>query len=212
MRKNKHVFSALLVLTLTLNSCIGISMDINMNTDGSGKINLEYRVSRLLDSLGAFDGNQSMPVIPVGLQDWQRTVDRIPGLKIASFKTAENNNDFVTNLVLNYENPQALVMFLGENSFIDMDKRQLEYIIKSDIEDIDDNLKMMMRNIFIDYNFSISFSASGNSAITIIDKNGNTVIPPSQAEVTSSGRKTSFSINTMDLIELPTILGLRFNW
>ena len=70
---------------VVLNSCLGVSADITIKADGSGKIALEYRVSQALESLGKLDGNG--PAIPVGKADFERSVSRIPGLRLSDRKS-----------------------------------------------------------------------------------------------------------------------------
>ena len=46
-----------IAIMLLLSSCMGVQADIALNSDGSGILVLEYRFSRLLESLGKLDGN-----------------------------------------------------------------------------------------------------------------------------------------------------------
>jgi hypothetical protein len=75
----------------------------------------------------------------------------------------------------------------------------------------DEDLLGLMR-IFADgYNFSISFSGPGNSTMSVTDGAGN-VVPAQSAQTTLSGRKVSYSIGIMDLLDLKGGLGLTFSW
>jgi hypothetical protein len=75
-----------------------------MRSNGSGRITLEYRVSNMAEAIGALDGNERWPTIPVGRADWERTVERFPGLSLVSFSRREGNKDTVYNVRLDFVN------------------------------------------------------------------------------------------------------------
>jgi len=118
----RKIFSpAAVCLALFLfTSCLGASMEIRIRPNGSGRIVLEYRVSRTLETMARFDGNERWPAIPVGRADFERTVARIPGLRLASFSTRNvsgdggdgGDGDLVTRAVLDFAHPEALLGFL----------------------------------------------------------------------------------------------------
>jgi len=204
-----------------LNSCIGISMDIQMNRDGSGRLTMEYRISNLLESIGSLDGNASKPSIPVGREDWERTVERLSGVRLVSYSNKVNHNDSVVNVTLTFANPQALSAIIdsagasrgmvlaaynGQTGSLDL------IVHKNQSSGYDQNLISLMRSFFTDYNFSLKFSASGSSLMTITDENGNAINTPSQAAAVTSGRSVSISMGIMDIFDLPDGLGLKINW
>jgi hypothetical protein len=225
---NKHgavrQFLVIFILMFTLNSCIGLSLNIQMNKDGSGKLTMEYAISKMINNLGALDGNESMPSIPVGKTDWERTVERIPGAKLTSYSYDDGKKDTVIKVVINYKDEQTLLSLLdpfGEKSSI---KRQgqsgnLDLILLGDsINDsidysmYDEDLLDLIRVFMDDYNISISFSGPGNSTLAVTDRKGDVVPVQSGAQTILSGKKVSYSIGIMDLLELKDGLGLRFSW
>jgi len=221
VKKNtaKNIILAFLaVVILLFNSCIGLSMDIQMNRNGSGRINLEYRLSNTLDSLGRLDGNESMPVIPVGRQDWERTVERIPGLSLVSFSRRQTEQDTIIRTVLDFSNTDALISLLTSTTdkpFITHNSQGSSFnliIFNEPDTKLNENLIQLTRTIFNDYHFSISFSAPGNSGLTITDGKGNTIPAPASATTTMSGRRVSLSMGIFDILNLPQGLGVRFNW
>jgi len=207
-----------LLMMLLFNSCIGASYDIQMNRNGSGRLIMEYRISNILESLGRLDGNESMPVIPAGREDWQRTVDRVSGAKLVSHSIRENREDTVIKVTIDYANPDALAAIMsaqgGRVSVINNNQSgSLNLIIYNEPDKIyDNNLLTLMRSGFSDYNFSINFKASGNSSMNITDGNGNVIAAPSSSAAVTSGRNVSLSIGIMDLIELRGGLGVKINW
>jgi len=224
MKKNnvKQLVLPLFICVILFNSCIGMSIDIQMNRDGSGKLTMEYRISQMLQNLGAFDGNESLPTIPVGRDDWERTVERTPGVKLGSFSSKTAARETTISVTLEYENEQALSSLLdqiGEKVSI---KRQgqsgtIDFLIIDDsmslLENLYDESMMSLMRVFMDsYNFSMSFSGPGNSSLTFTDNEGKTIPAPKAAQTTLSGRKVSFSIGIMDIFDMTDGLGVKFNW
>jgi len=221
--KNKHgaiCLTSIFILLLTLNSCIGLSLNIQMNKDGSGKLTMEYRISKMIYSLGALDGNESMPSIPIGKADWDKTINRIPGAKLASYSSAEEQQDTVTKVVIDFKNEQVLLLLLdsfGEKSSINIQGQsgKLDLILlDGSIDDsaYDDDMLDLMR-IFTDgYNFSISFNGPGTSTLVVTDGLGKAVTAQSSAKTVLSGKLVSYSIGIMDLLDMKDGLGLRFSW
>ena len=226
--KNKKIAFALLAVILAFNSCIGLSMDIQMNRDGSGKITLEYRISRLLSAIGALDGNEAMPVIPVGRQDWEKTVRRIPGTRLVSHSTRETARDTIISASVDFPNPEALTALLsssGANASISRSAQSstlnLILIRKPDENQpdvnqpdagIDSALLELTRSAFNAYDFSISFSAAGNSTMTITDGEGNAIDTVPSGEHLLQGRTVSFSMGIMDIMDMTDGLGFNINF
>ncbi|MDR2542931.1 MAG: hypothetical protein LBC80_05735 [Treponema sp.] len=219
--KKTQVFFLFLVV-LIFNSCIGLAINIQMNNDGSGRLTLEYRVSRILMNIGGLDGNQRWPVIPVGRADWDRTIERINGARINSFSTKEVGLDTVITVVINYDTPQTLLEMLeplGDKASITTDNAQwqLLYILEKGAFDaeqtgIEPDLMELAQTMFSDYDLSISFSAPGNSTMAITDGDGNEITPPDFAGIISSGRTTSMKMRIMDVIGMSDGIGVLFRW
>jgi len=118
--KKTETFLLLCGAALLCTSCLGIAADITIRADGSGKISLEYRVSQMLESLGRLDGNEGWPAIPVGRADFERSLSRIPGIRMSFFSSQEKPNalggrDLVTNVTLEFANAAALLAFLDNS-------------------------------------------------------------------------------------------------
>ncbi|WP_461246122.1 hypothetical protein [Treponema sp. R6D11] len=210
----------LFILLLTLNSCIGLSLNIQMNKDGSGRLSMEYRISKMVNNLGALDGNESMPSIPVSKTDWERTVNRVPGAKLVSYSSVEEKQDTVIKVVINYKNDQALITLLdplGKKTSIKRDGQsgRLDLFLiyePIDYSNYDEELLDLMRVFAEGYNISVSFSGHGNSTLSVTDSAGNVVPAQASAKTVLSGKKVSYSIGTMDLLDIKNGLGLRFAW
>ncbi|MCL2214261.1 MAG: hypothetical protein FWC06_03520 [Treponema sp.] len=215
----RKAFILILLPLITLSSCIGASYDIQINRNGSGRITMEYRISNMLESLGSLDGNKSMPVVPAGREDWQRTLDRVPGAELVSHSIRETVNDTIISVTIDFSTPQALAAIIepresGKVSVIQNDQSgSFSLIIYNEPDTVyDGNLLSLMRSQFNDYNFSINFRAPGNSFMNITDGKGNIITSPSGSAAVTSGRSVSLTIGVMDLIDLPEGLGIKINW
>jgi hypothetical protein len=193
-------------------------MDIQMNRDGSGRLTMEYGYSRTLGGLGGLDGNENWPVIPIGRADWERSIKRIQGARLASFSTSERGQDTITTVILEYDSIETLLKIIDQNNertsaSVGDNQNRFEVILgSSDDQEINDELLDLIQEIFTGYTFSISFSAASNSTLTVTDGKGNTIAAPASAQIVSSGRRVSFLIDMMELIGMSNDLGISFSW
>jgi hypothetical protein len=218
MKGSIRLWIVLPFLLLLFNSCIGLSLDIQMRRNGSGRLVMEYRVSRMAEAIGRLDGNENWPIIPNGRADFERTLARIPGMRLVSFSSSEGTRDVVTNVTLEYDNGEALLKFLdpsGRRASLSMENQsgRLDMIINEPVSsEYDEDLFELARQVSAPYDISISFSADGNSALAFTDGEGTAAAAPSAARTVTSGRKTSLSIGVMDLLEIKEGLGVSFSW
>jgi len=218
--KQKIRLSLLLIILPVLNSCIGLSLNIQMNNDGSGKLAMEYRISKMLDSLGGLDGNESMPTIPLSKADFEKSIERIPGAKISSFSSTEDKKDKIINVVIDFKDDKTLIAMLeptlgktsinrqGQNGNLNIT------LIDNpmDLSDYSEDVMEQVRVFFEGYNIEVSFSGQSNSKLTITDKNGNAIPVHSNAKTVLSGKKVSYSIGVMDFAETKNRFNLQFSW
>jgi len=201
-----------------LNSCVGLSMEIQMRRNGSGRLVMEYRVSRMAESLGRLDGNENWPIIPVGRADFERTLARIPGMRLVSYSSSEGAQDAVTSITLDYDNTDALMKFLDPSGTraslrVENQSGRLSIILNEPVSsNYDEDLLKLVRQVSASYGLSISFSAEGNSALSFTDGEGTAVQAPTAAQTVTSGRKTSLSIGVTDLLDIREGLGVSFSW
>jgi len=216
---NFHYCTWLLIVSvfiLTLSSCIGVSADIQMRADGSGRIALEYRISRMAETIGRLDGNENWPIVPVGRADWERTVARIDGMRLVSFSGSETAQDIVNKVTLEFSNTDALVKFFdpsGKRAAVSRENGSNKLHItfnEGASSQIDPNLLDLVKQVCAGYLFSVSFSAQGNSTMSVTDSAGRTITPPSGAVL--SGRKVSLSVETGEIVSSADGLAVSFNW
>jgi hypothetical protein len=224
--KTFTLFVVTVMAVLTLASCLGVQADISIRADGSGRIVLEYRVSQLLEAMGRLDGNERWPAIPVGREDFQRSVARIPGLRLLSFRTSEaqgafggpatgspaiGRRDLVTRAELEFADIAVLVAFMDSTgnraSFTQNSGRNVLRLtlLEPSAGIANADLLSLLKEISAGYEIGIDLSAPNNASLS--------VIPPSvrAARLVSAGRRVSFAIGLGDLLHLNE-LALEIAW
>jgi len=202
---------------VVLNSCLGVSAGITIKADGSGTIALEYCVSQELESLGRLDGNERMPAVPVGKTDFERSVARIPGLKLSKYSSKDIRNtsgsrDLVTNVTLDFKDSSVLLAFLdsaGSHAALVQDgagKLLRLTVLEPSRGLTDPDLLSLLREISEGYNFSVSFSLPGNASVEMFPSS----VPA--AKLVSNRKKVSFSISIGELLSLKEGLALEIRW
>ncbi|MDR0636380.1 MAG: hypothetical protein LBF87_04810 [Treponema sp.] len=183
-------FIGMFSIVMLLSSCIGVNADMVLRANGSGSITLEYHVSQFLESLGKLDGNENWPLIPVGRADFERSVQRIEGLKLVSFASRKREADIVYTVKLEFSGLDALVRFLdatGNRAVLTQEAgtTRLSLTLSSG-QDIDPDLLSLFASVSQPYSIAISLSAPNNADLSVSgDIAGASIVP--------SGRKVSFS-------------------
>ena len=208
----------LVIIFLTMSSCVGISADITMRQDGSGRITLQYRFSRMAEVLGRLDGNERWPILPTGRTDIERTLARIPGMRLVSFSVREDDRDIINHVELEFNNVEALLTFLdpsGRRASLSREggsNRLSVTIMDGTTAPIDTNLLDLMRELSVGYSFNLSFSADGNSTLTLLDGSGNAIQAPAGTRIVSSGSRVSIEMETGAVLEQEHGLTVVLTW
>jgi hypothetical protein len=209
-------------LVLMSNSCLGASADIVMRADGSGSITLEYRVSQMLESMGRLDGNERWPAIPVGRADFERSVARIPGLRLTSFSVKEyprryskppNSNplgdkDLITSVKLDFKDTAALLAFLDSaGSRATLVSTTMRLVLLDPATDtLDVDLLSLLEEVSAGYEISISFTAPKGAYLSCFPSS------VTAARIVPQGKKVSFAIGTGELVSLKDGLTIEIRW
>jgi hypothetical protein len=100
--------SALLV------SCIDIDSTIQFNTDGSGVLQLEYRVSRELTDLGGLEGDVPFPVTE---EDFHFALEGTGGLELRKYRRKMDEENVTVSVEIAFDSLETLSAL---DSFQDM--------------------------------------------------------------------------------------------
>jgi hypothetical protein len=164
--------------------------------------------------MGRLDGNERWPAIPVGKADFQRSVARIPGLRLASFsskKVRKASGDLVTKAVVEYKNTGALLEFLdrtGSSASLIQDngKNILRLVLLDPASAVSDkDLLYLLKEISAGYEISFGLSAPKDASLIVTP-------PVSSARIISQGKKVLFAIDTGDLFTLENGLVVEITW
>jgi hypothetical protein len=189
---------------LLLSSCVGVGADLTIRADGSGLIELEYRISRFAESLGKLDGNEGWPLVPVGRADFERTVSRVEGLKLRSFSSKDDGKDLVNTVKLEFADAKALLRFLdasGQRASLleENGQRRLTLILSSGAERLSPEVLDVFTLVSAGYSLRLSFTVPGKGSLSLSDAEGNPV-KDAPGTLVSSGKKVSFTCPLGDLL------------
>ena len=181
-------FFAIVLLT----SCFGVTADISLNANGSGTITLEYRVSQVMDALGRLDGNERWNTIPVGRADFERTVDRLPDMRLLSFSSRTDARDIIVSARMEFTSIQGLLAFLDasgrSSSFTgDAGSGRLVFTLSEGTPDLSAELLELLAVISDGYSVNINMSFPG-------------------------GRRVSHSFPLYTVLSSDTEMNIEFNW
>ncbi|MDR1618913.1 MAG: hypothetical protein LBS06_07705 [Treponema sp.] len=216
LRKKIRLPAVIPVLCLaTLGSCIGVRADISLRGDGSGRLNLEYRIGRALDSLGKLDGNERWPTVPAGKADFERSLQRLPGLRLLSFSTREEGKAILNRVALEFDDLEALCRFLDASGGGAVLSREgaavsLALILNRGTEDPDPDLAALIRNICEGYRVEMSLSVPGEAELAFTDGRGGRADPPAGAVL--RGKTVSFGTGTGNVLGAGEGFGLTFRF
>jgi hypothetical protein len=202
---------------LVLSSCIGVKAGISLRGNGSGRLRLEYRVSRIAESLGKLDGNERWQTVPTGRADFDRTLERLPGLRLVSFSTKEEAAVIINRVELEFKDIESLIPFLegaGSGAVLTEEdgKKRLSLLLYPGAGEADPELLSLVREVSQGYGLSLSLSAPGGAELGLTDGEGRPLAAAEGVETRKSGKKVSLSVATGDLLSSPRGLGVEFTW
>jgi len=215
--KRPGLVVAIMLLLFLLSSCIGISMDITLNRDGSGTIALEYMVSQALESLGRLDGNERWNTIPVGRADFERTMDRLPGMKLLSFSSREFGKDLATNAKMEFVNLPSLMAFLdagGLRSSLQGDAASGRITMTLSEGNAIKNpaLDKLIADISVSYFVRMSMTFPTVGSLNLTDAKGTNIQALPESHIRTRGEQVSFDIPLYEILSSTGGINVEFSW
>ncbi|MDR3166947.1 MAG: hypothetical protein LBT93_03300 [Treponema sp.] len=215
--KQKTYFSLVMVIILVLSSCIGISSTITLNRDGSGTMLLIYRIPQTLESLGKLDGNERWLPIPVGKADFERTLDRLPGMSLGSFSSKKDGTDLIIQIGLEFDHIDALTRFLdatGQEAALVQEKgvNRLSLTLSGGISDPDPELVSLVSLLAGGYEVELSFTLPEEGAITLYSGKGVPLDSFPGGNITARGKELSFKAPMVEVLSSSEGLRLEIRW
>ena len=212
-RQSISILYVLALIPFLLVSCIGASLQIKINNDGSGTISQEYRIALELQNMGKTEGNEEMFPLPVGKEDLERTVARIPGLRLVSFASRQDEKDLIINADYAFDSPEALAALMGSGEQqlkVDFKEKKITLHFPAG-EDGGIMFKEIMQTAFEGYDFSFSLTIPGQGKTAWLDGNGKIV---QQYPGTCSVRNNTveYTVPMGKIVNLENPLALEISW
>jgi hypothetical protein len=191
----KNYLTALAAFMLT--ACLGMKTEIDIKQNGSGTMNMTYRISNELFSMGSVRGNESAPPIPVGKEDIERTLSRIPGMSMTSYSEKQEGGDRLILIKAKFDNLDAMVSFLdanGEQAALEQKDGKTILTLKLDIDKkaIDPDLAPILPVIFENYSFDFDIALPNNCEVSYTDADGGTLPALPFGETAVSAKNVAF--------------------
>ncbi len=154
--------AALAVLT----SCVGIDSRLTIRDNGSGTLNLTYRISQLVADLGISSTGRPVVPLPVTRADFERSVASAGGkVRLTSFSRSENEKDITIRAELAFDSVDALAKV---DAFQDADlkwssagsQRQFSQVVaRAPQKPLTDDSKRMLEALFDGYDLTFALEA-----------------------------------------------------
>jgi hypothetical protein len=214
--RKKAAFLAALILGLTLSSCFGLRADISVKANGSGRIALEYRVARELESLGRLDGNQRWETIPSGRADFERTMSRLPRLKMRSFSRKEEGGNLVNRALIDFARLEDLLPLLdagGESAVLDKQGNKTRLLLRlSRGAELSGETLSLLETVFAGRGLELNFKGPSEGELSLLDREGKPLGGVEGAVLVNRGKELSFSAPLSRVLSLEKGLSVEVRW
>ncbi len=98
---------------LLLSSCIDVNESVTMNPDGSGVVDLSYRIARMMNDLHTQTGSNQLLPLPTDPTVLQQALQSAPNLTLMSFTPEQTSQDVGANLKVQFADVSSLDQALG---------------------------------------------------------------------------------------------------
>lgn len=187
------LFLIVVIVSLHLSSCFGMQTQITLNENGTGTINLVYRVSQMLLRFGSVSETSADLPLPVERNDFQRMMNQIEGITLSNYSQQDTEDDRIITAQLEFSSPNALASLLGleEKSDIQLDidgeNGRFRYTIfkvtaentestETDENPVDPESLALIQSLFSGYELSYTLEVPGEIESSLpgqIEENGN---------------------------------------
>jgi hypothetical protein len=202
----KIVLIGIVCIIFLFSGCIGVESTLRINGNGSGTLQLQYRVSQLLVSMGQTEeGGTQQPPLPLTEDDFRRAIRRSPGLTLRSVSREETETDIIIKAEISFN---SMANLAGSNLFADMPisvRRSGDTIIFTQVltqggEEMSEEQLQAMESFFQGYDLAFVITAPRK------------VVRHNRGKLSSDGRTVSFHITMMDLLKLKQKTELTVSW
>ncbi|MBL8966597.1 MAG: hypothetical protein JNG85_06280, partial [Spirochaetaceae bacterium] len=158
------VLALLLGAAILLSSCIGLDARATVSADGSGRLKLAYRVSKMFVSLDALEGSERLLPLPLSREEFDRAALGVAGLEVLSYSRKETEDDLAVEAELAFASPAVLAAFLdpkGERaSYVESGgERRLKLTLAPGAAALSPDLERLVKAAFEPYAINLAVRA-----------------------------------------------------
>ncbi len=101
------------LVVLLFGGCLSTETMISLRDDGSGTVDLVYRIDREAWETGVFDDSDAARPVPVSRRDFDRAVLQIEGLRLRSHRIVRDGDPVTVTARVDFDDVDALRLLLG---------------------------------------------------------------------------------------------------
>ncbi|MDR2491183.1 MAG: hypothetical protein LBD20_07265, partial [Spirochaetaceae bacterium] len=202
----KHHLSKLIIARLVcavgvlffMDSCIGVKLDVRAGKNGSGEMDMEYRLKRELVEFASFGDEEDEPPVPLTQKDFEKLIAGIDGVSLKSYTHKKDDFDYVYKTKIHFASFDALAALLanvsdGAASYTQRGgKNEFTYFFWSGSGGSGGTAEMF-RGAFDGYAFDFSIRLPSSCEAYYINADGQKLAAPPSGAATLTG--TSFAIS-----------------
>jgi hypothetical protein len=171
MQKIRFIIIPLAVFFLA--GCLDLDTEITVEPDGSGVLQLEYRISKMISNLRK-TGTETGPIpLPVDEEDFRNAAQAVPGLTLEGYSREEDEELITITAAMNFESIEALNTFysMSGNQTVTLLGRGDQVVFTLSVysgsdEPLDEETAGLIDSFFADYN--ITFVLNAPSPVTSV--------------------------------------------
>ena len=203
-------------IVLLVTSCVGIKSTVSFNRDGSGVIQFEYRISKMITELSSQSADKKAEApLPISEEELRGALANHPDLKLKKVTQREDERDVYITAEIEFAKIDEFTSVKSFNAMpMSLEKKGNEYIFRQYISkgesggegkegenaEPDEATKQMMASFFEGY--ELSFTVNSPSAITYNNL----------GEVSPDKKSLSYSIPLLELNSLKQETVLEVRW
>ncbi len=202
-----HKIAALFVAVLALASCVGIDSTLTIHDNGSGTLDLSYRVSQSVAQLGLSTSGKPVIPLPVSRSDFERSLAPTNGkVRLTKFERTENEKDITIKTQMAFDSLEALSQVAA---FRDADlkpgtdgsRRTYSQVIGRALPTpLNDQSKRMIETLFAGYDLSFTIQAP------------RAIQSTSLGTLSADKKSVAYRVSVIDVLETTSDLVLTLSW
>ncbi len=178
---------------LLLSGCLDVTATIELNEDGSGRFDLEYRLSTDVYEMGVFDEESSFVPVPVHEEDLRRAAEAVDGVEMRDYSLQRSDEEVLIRSSIAFDSLAALNAYyspgeerirLGE----DGGRRQLQVDLHpGDVGELDEETRSFAEAYLSEYTVAVRVRPPGR------------VTTAQAMEVAENGRSATAAVSLAEL-------------